>query len=119
MLTKKSRWANHIFAFLITSLTTAAASMHLYHAAKGHQTVLNGLTVRAVLSWTIVLIIFSGLVWSSVTGTNRMVKVLAALFLPILPFVVTGKLVYNLSLVSVGGQLDDNIFFNFGQGISM
>lgn len=119
MLTKKSRWANHIFAFLITSLTTAAASMHLYHAAKGHQTVLNGLTVRAVLSWTIVLIIFSGLVWSSVTGTNRMVKVLAALFLPILPFVVTGKLVYNLSLVSVGGQLDDNIFFNFEQGLSM
>ena len=115
MPSKESRWANHIFTTFITSLTTAAASMHLYHAAKGHQTVLNGLAVRAVLYWTLIFSILSGLVWSSVKRSNKVVKVMSALFLPILPFVVAGKLVYNLSLVSVGGQLEDGIFMNYQQ----
>ena len=113
MPSKEPRWANHIFTTFITSLTTAASCMYLYHVAKGHQTVLNGLASRAVLSWAIIFNIFSDLVLSFVAGTNRMVKALAALFLPIFPFVVTGKLVYNLSLVSVGGQLDDEIFMNY------
>ena len=112
---KKPWWENHIYT-TFTSVAIAAVCMYLYHAVKGHRAVVNGLAARAVLLWAIVFNLFARLVWSSIKSTNRMARVIAAQFLPILPFAIAGKLVYNLSLVSVGGQWDDKLFLNFEHG---
>jgi pimeloyl-ACP methyl ester carboxylesterase len=115
ILSKEQCWTNHVYTTL-TSVAFAAASMYLYHAAKRHPTALNLRATKAVFFWAIILNTFPRLVWSSIRTSNRVSKLVAALFLPVLPFVLAGKLTYALSMVSVGGQLDDEIFSNFEQG---
>ena len=105
----------HIYMALI-SVPVAASIMYLYHFVQGHPTRVNGLAARAVVFWAMVLNTFAQMFWSSARDENRTSKLVAALFLPILPFAVAGKLAYALSLVSVGGQVDDQAETQFLRG---
>ena len=96
----------HVYMTL-ASVPIAAAIMCLYHFVQGHPPIFNRLAARAVVFWAMVLNVFAQMLWSSARDDNRTSKIVAALFLPILPFAVAGNLAYTLSLVSVGGQVDD------------